>query len=120
MKKNDLTYSTVCFSELAYERNIFDKIKIQKKIKRKLKYYNLESYNQEIVDNIRRLRNELFEEISLRKNATYFVNSFGKYARLEDFDIDKLETDYQKKYQNISKEELLKIINFAIFAFYLR
>lgn len=120
MKKDDLTYVFICFSALAYEFNLSDKTKIEEKIKRKLKYYNFDSYNQEIVNNIRVLRNELYEEISLRTNSKYFIKSNSKYSSLEDFDIDKIETDYQKKYNNLSKEELLKILNFAVYIFYLR
>ena len=114
------SYHFIYFSELAYEFNISDKTKIEEKIKRKLKYYNFDSYNQEIVNNIRVLRNELYEEISLRKNSKYFIKSTSKYSSIEDFDIDKMEIDFKEKYNNLNKEDLLKILNFAVYIFYLR
>lgn len=120
MKKDVPSYSFICFSELAYEFSIIDRLEIEKKIERKLKYNNLENYNQEIVNNIRVLRNELYEEISLRKNSKYFIKSTSKYSSLEDFDIDKMEIDFKEKYNNLNKEDLLKILNFAVYIFYLR
>ncbi len=53
MKKNDLTYTFICFSELVYEWNFSDKLDVERKIKRRLKYYNFDDYNQERINIIR-------------------------------------------------------------------
>jgi len=120
MKRNDLSYNYVCFSELVYEFRCSDKVETEKKIKRRLKYYNLGDYDQEKIDYIRALRKELFEEISLRPKSNYFLGSKSKYSDLVDFDIDRMKIDYQKKYDKLNEEDLDKMLIFALYIFYLR
>lgn len=119
-QKSEQTYDYICFSELAYEWDILDADKIEHKIKRRLAYYNLGSYDQEKIDSIRQLKKDLYEEISLQTNSKYFHKSSSEYADLADFDIKKMTVDFLKKYPRIASADMSKILNFAIYLYYMR
>jgi hypothetical protein len=114
------TYDFICFSDLAYEFNPQEKKEIEKKIKRRLKYYKLGNYNQERVDYIRCLKNDLYAEISLESKSTYFSKSKSDYADLNDFDINRMAFDYLKKYEKVNAKEMIGMINFAVYLYHLR
>lgn len=113
------TYNFVCFSELAYEWNPSDRKNVETKIKKRLKANN-EKYIQSRIDYIRSLRNDLFDEISLSKKSRYFAKPNFEYADIADFNTKQMLLDFEKKYNEITKEDLLNIIEFAIYLFYVR
>lgn len=114
------TYDFICFSELAYEWDFSAKKNVEIKIRERLKLLNKE-YNQSKIDYIRSLRNDLFNEISLSIQSKYFTKSnLEEYADLADFDIKQMLTDFKMKYDKISDEDLLNIIEFAGYLFYMR
>ncbi|EIJ40340.1 MULTISPECIES: hypothetical protein [Galbibacter] len=113
------TYDFVSFSELAYEWELADKDVVESKIKRRIKSLN-EKYNQVRVNNIRSLRHELFEEISLENKSKYFIESQGKFADIGDFNLDQMVIDYNEKYTEINNSDLVNIIEFAVYLFYVR
>jgi hypothetical protein len=115
-----MTYDFICFTNLAYEFNPQEKKEIEKKIKRRLKYYQLGNYNQERVDYIRRLKNDLHTEITSGQKSVYFNKSKSIYAALENFDITRMAFDYLKKYERIDKHEMAGMINFAVYLYHLR
>ena len=65
------TYDFICFTDLAYEFDFSEKKEIEKKIKRRLKYYNLGDYKQDRVEYIRQLKNDLYSEISKTTKSKY-------------------------------------------------
>src|SRR5690349_17195649 len=111
-KKNSQTYDYVCFADLVYEFNSSETKKIEKKIKKRLKYYKLGAYNQQRVDYLRELKNELYQEISQASNSSYFRQFNSAYSELADFDTDRMTNDYLNKYQSLNKDELRGMINF--------
>lgn len=119
MGKGNLSYDFVCFSTLAYEFSSDDKLVTEKSIKRKLRYYKLDPYVQERIDNIRQLKNELYLEIE-HCSPIYYKGPNSKFAQPNDFDFELLVNDYIKKYPQISKEDMGSIVNFAIYLYYLR
>lgn len=119
-EKQKNTYEYICFGDLAYEFDFSDKKEAERKIKRRLKYYQLGEYNQERVDYIRELKNELYTEISLQTKSKYFHKSTSNFADLEDFDFDRLLADYTKKYNRVSESDMARILNFAIYLYHLR
>lgn len=114
------TYDFICFSELAYEFDFSNKKEIENKIKRRLKYYKLEVYNQERIDYIRQLKNNLYSEISLITKSKYFHKAKSNYADLEDFNVTQMTIDFSDKFSEINKEEILGMINFAVYLYHLR
>jgi hypothetical protein len=114
------TYDFICFTDLAYEFDFSNKKEIEKKIKRRLKYHKLGDYNQDRVDYIRQLKNDLNSEISQTTKSKYFHKSKSNYADLADFNIDQLTADYHRKYEKVDKDELMGMINFAIYLYHLR
>ncbi len=117
---NSQTYDYICFTDLAYEFDFSEKSEIEKKIKRRLKYHKLGDYNQDRVDYIRQLKNDLYLEISQTTKSKYFHKSKSNYADLEDFNIDRMTTDYNKKFNKVDKNELMGMINFAIYLYHMR
>lgn len=114
------TYDFICFSDLAYEFSPNDSAQIEKKIKRRLKYYKLGPYLQERVDYIRGLKNDLHDEISKYDKSTYFRKATKKFADPADFDYELLLSNYLKKYPLVDERDMSVIINFAIYIYYLR
>jgi len=117
----NVTYEFVCFSDLAYEFSFSDKKEAEKKIKRRLKYYKLGEYDQDRVDYIRCLKNELYSEISQCSKSKYYCRkSKSRHSDYDDFNLDEMVSDFTKKYDEIEKGEMFRIINFAIYLYYLR
>jgi hypothetical protein len=118
--KNKQTYNLICFGELAYEFDVTQRSKVEAKIKRRLKYYELGDYNQARVDEIRKFKNELSNEISSYKTSKYYKSLGTGFAELNDFDITGLQKHFSAKYPAIGKDELPAIIYFAIDYFHMR
>lgn len=118
--RNNPTYDFICFTDLAYEFNPKDSAEIEKKIKRRLKYYKLGPYLQERVDYIRGLKDDLYRELSKYDKSIYFKKATKKYAHPADFDFELLLSDYLKKYPLVDQRDMTAIMNFAIYLYYLR
>src|SRR5690606_21072488 len=114
------SYDFICFTDLAYEFDFSDKKEAEKKIKRRLKYYELGEYNQDRVEYIRELKNDLYSEISKTTKSKYFNKSKSNYADLADFDINEMTENYFLKYNKLNKGELRGMINFAIYLYHMR
>ena len=120
MEENKMSYDFVCFTDLAYEFSSEEKKEIEKKIKRRLKYYNLGDYNQDKVDYIRQLKNELYTEIRLYNKSKYFQETSSRYASLDNFEISRMVTDYLTTFDKITEEDMYAMLNFAIYLYWLR
>jgi hypothetical protein len=114
------TYDFICFTDLVYEFDFSDKKEIEKKIKRRLKYYKLGDYSQTRVDYIRTLKNDLYAEISSGTKSKYSSKSKSNYADLNDFNVEGMAADYAKKYGQVEKKEMANMINFAIYLYHMR
>ena len=114
------TYDYICFTDLAHEFDHSNKIVIEKKIKRRLKYHQLGTYDQDRVDYLRHLKNDLYAEISLTTKSKYFQKSESDFADLDDFDFYRMTADFKLKYDKISIRDLQDIINFSIYLYHLR
>ena len=120
MEEKKMSYDCVCFTDLAYEFSSEEKKEIEKKIKRRLKYYNLGDYNQDKVDHIRQLKNELYTEIRLYNKSKYFQETSSRYASLDNFEISRMITDYLTTFDKITEEDMYAMLNFAIYLYWLR
>jgi hypothetical protein len=118
--KNEMTYDYICFGDLAYEFNADEAKETEKKIKRRLRYYSSGGYDQNRVDYIRVLRNDLYHEITKCKKSQYYLGPTGKFAHPKDFEFEKLKKDYLEKYPEVTDHDMGRMINFAIYLFYLR
>lgn len=119
-EEHENTYEFVCFSDLAYEFDFSEKKEAERKIKRRLKYYKLGEYDQERVDYVRRLKDELYSEISSQSKSKYFQKSKSNFADLEDFNFERMLADYTETYERITKSDMGRILNFAIYLYHLR
>jgi hypothetical protein len=114
------TYDYICFSDLAYEFNSSEQKKIESKIKRRLKYHKLGTYDQEHVNYIRDLKNDLLNEISAQDKSKYYQKSSSEYSDSKDFDLAKMKSDYSAKYDKVNSDEIADMITFAIYLYHLR
>lgn len=114
------SYDYICFSDLAYEFDFSDLKEAEKKIKRRLKYYNLGSYSQERVDYIRELKNDFYKEFSNQTRSKYFHKSKSNFADIADFDLEKMKVDYCNKYDKIASSDMYGILNLAVYLYHLR
>jgi hypothetical protein len=117
---SEQTYDYVCFGDLAYEFDFSDLKEAEKKIKRKLKYYGLGKYDQERVEYIRNLKNDLFKEIRLYDKSEYYIPTKSEFAEFTDFDYRRMKDDFLKKYNKINESDMSRILNFAIYLYYMR
>lgn len=119
-EKSNQSYDYICFGDLAYEFDFSDLKEAEKKIKRRLKYYNLGSYNQERVDYIRELKNDLYREFSHQTRSKYFHKANSTFAELADFDLEKMKTDFCIKYDKIASSDMYGFLNLAVYLYHLR
>lgn len=119
-QKSNQSYDYICFSDLAYEFDFSNLKEAEKKIKRRLKYYNLGSYNQERVDYIRELKNDLYREFSHQTRSKYFHKTKSNFADIADFDLERMKIDYCNKYDKIASSDMYGILNLAVYLYHLR
>lgn len=119
-KKSATTYDYICFTDLAYEFTGAEKIVVEKKIKRRLRYYQLGAYSQERVDHIRQIKNALMDELTHPAKSQYYKGTTSVYSALTDFDTDKMTVAYHKKFPSVHPDELKAMICFAVYLYYLR
>ncbi len=119
-KTDNVTYDYSCFHILAYEYGVNKLKDSAKKIKAKLKYYNLGAYDGSRVNRLRELKEELAAEIHLYDKSKYYAGRHGEYSNMEDFDHEKITNDIAQKYHFIERKELGSIVMMAIDLFYLR
>ena len=120
MEKQKYTYDFICYSDLIYDYDDSDKVKTEKKIKGRLKRLLNEKYNQDRIDYIRSLRDELKKEVSLCYRSKYYLRTSGGYTDIGDFDTERMLADLKGKYNEIDNEDLLKMIYFTIYLYYMR
>jgi len=115
-----LTYDETLFQALAYEFGPDDRREAERKIRRALKRHRLGTYNQERVDEIRSLKDELQSEIGRFAGSKYYLNSTGPVADMANFDFERMLADYSGKYPRIARAELGRMLNIALYVYYLR
>jgi len=109
-----------CFQILAYEFPADDVAEAERKIKAMLRRKKLGAYDQSRIDRLRQLKNQLQNEIRLFDKSQYYRGAKGLTAGFEDFDIDRMVLDYLWQYKDVSDKDMLGMVSFAIYAYYLR
>jgi len=110
----------VILGVLVYEFWSFEHEESQAKIKRRLRYYKFGPYRQEEVDVLRRFKDSLKEEIGRYNRSKYYLESHGKFAAMEDFDLPRIVSEYHAAFPAISVSDIEWFVPFAIFTYYLR
>src|SRR5262249_10379744 len=106
---------------LLYEFLEFDdRAEADGKIRRRLRYYGLGPYQRARVDLLRRLKDEVQEEIHRRERSRYFVGHHGEYSAMEDFGAERLTQDLSESYPDVPREELAAFVPAAIYLYYMR
>jgi hypothetical protein len=110
----------VILDVLAYEFPFDDRTEAERKIRRRLRYYNAGPYKQERVDRLRQLKDEIRGEVQRGQRSRYFVRSHGDYAAMEDFDVQRMTQDLAKSYPDVRKKIIAEFVSFAVYLYYLR
>lgn len=116
----DRTADGVMLDALAYEFASDDAAETGRKIERRLRAYGLGPYQQERVDLLRRLKNDVQDELHRRSESAYFAGSHGTFSALEDFDTRRLTRDVARSYPTVPRAEVERFIPFAVYLYYLR
>ncbi|AOP36323.1 hypothetical protein A0128_20095 [Leptospira tipperaryensis] len=119
-KKDLPSYDLICFGDLAYEFDSSEKKKIEKKIRRRLKYYALGEFDPDRVEYIRKLKDELREEFRNYQSSKYYKGATGMYSDTKDFDFESFLHEYQAMFPKILPDEMARILHFSIYLYYLR
>jgi hypothetical protein len=119
-KKRSTTYENEALGVLTYEFPSSDKAEAEAKIRGRLKRKRLGPYDSERINLLRRLKDELQEEISKFDKSDYFTYSHDYYCDMRDFDIPRLTKEMIERYPQIPKEEIESFVPFCVFNYYLR
>ena len=119
-KKRETTADTVILQKLAYEFDFSDRAETERKIKQGLRYYKCGPYDQDRVGLLRSLKDQLQQEIHKYSKSQYYLQSTGKYAAMEDFDVDRMIKDYRANFPAVPATEIEWFVPHAIFLYYLR
>ena len=115
---------TTCEDEvlagLAYEFSFSDHAESERKIKRRLREKKLGPYKQELIDVIRKFKNDVQEELGKFDKSKFYAGTHGKYADMQDWDFDALLQHMQKKHPDVSKTAIGNFLPYAIYLYYLR
>jgi hypothetical protein len=90
------------------------------KLKRKFKRSNFGPVDQALVDTVRKLHNELKQEIRMAESSLYYHANNDAFASPSHFDVDRLVRDTHHRYPSMSTDALYQLANFAIYLYYLR
>jgi hypothetical protein len=105
---------------LAYEFPADGATEAERKIRSMLRRKKLGAYDQSRIDRLRQLKNQLQNEIRLFEKSQYYLGAKGPTAGFEDFDIDRMVLDYLRQYEDVSDKDMLSMVSFAVYAYYLR
>jgi len=119
MNKRASTYESEALSLLAYEFPFTDSTETDRKIKGRLKRKKLGAFDPERIALLRRLKNELQEEIGKFAKSRYFTEPHEEYADIRDFDVPRLTTDMSERYPQIPKIEIESFVPFCVLVYYL-
>lgn len=108
------------FQILANEIAGTDPSKTRARIRRKLQRSGLGEYDEAQVDQLRRLRDDLEQEITKFDRSKYFTPSASQFASLENFQSDRLARDFCERYPTVDKIDMAGIVGFALYYYYLR
>jgi len=119
--KRIATYEGEALDALAYEFPFSDKAEAEKKIQGRLKRKKLGKYDPERINLLRRLKDELQEEISRGEKSAWFTCRRDiKYVDMRDFNIDQLTKAMIERYPEVPKREIKNFVPFCVFLYYLR
>ena len=121
MKKNRApTYESEVLGVLAYEFPSSNKALTEVKVRGRLKRKKLGPYDPERIALLRRLKDELQEEIGKFEQSTYFTRRHDKYCDMRDFDLARLTNEMLERYAQVPPEEIESFVPFCVFNYYLR
>ena len=110
----------VILDALMYEFASDNRAETQRKIRRRLRYHDAGPYQQERVDLLRHLKDEIQSEIGRSARSSYFVGSHGRFAAMEDFNIEQMTQDLAVLYPDVPRKVIAAFVPFAVYLYYLR
>lgn len=119
-KRTVKSADAVILDVLGYEFDFDDRADAERKIRRRLRYYGLRPCRQERVALLRRFKDAIQSEIGRGRQSRYFIGGRGKYAALEDFDLQRMIWDLTESYPDLPQREIAAFVPFAVYLYYLR
>jgi hypothetical protein len=115
------TYENEALGVLVYEFPSSDPRESERLIKGRLRRKKLGPYDQARIDRLRRLKDELQEEIHKGEKSAYYTGRHdAKYVDTRDFDVERLGLDMIVRYPDVPPVEIRSLVPFCVFNYYLR
>jgi hypothetical protein len=111
---------SVALEVLLEEFGTNDHAESERKIRRRLRDNKLGPYLQDRISMLRRLRNELVNEVCRCGRSRYFLGGHGCYANLNDFDIARMAEDWAGLYPEVPKEVIAAFLPGVVYLYYMR
>lgn len=105
---------------LAYEFDFSDPLETETKIKRKLKEENLGAFDPTRIDLLREFKNKIQQEVHLWNKSKYYKKSKQQYAALEDYDRERMSSDYIEQFPEIPESTVTRFVDYAVYLYYMR
>ena len=120
MARAQKTADDIILEDLIHEFGPSYRREVESKIKRRLRYYQAGPYDQARVDRLRELQQLLLRELGNPRTSRYYVGAKGKYAALEDYDLDRLINDAAAAFPDVDRTQIADTVPFAAYLYYLR
>lgn len=105
---------------LIYEFPFSKKEATEKLIRGRLKRKKLGPFDLQRVALLRRLKDELQQQVNVYGKSKYYRRRAGKYAEYQDYDIPRLTVDTQRLFPEVSKEVIEWFVPFCVLTYYMR
>lgn len=120
MAKQTPTYEGEVLSVLAYEFYSSRQVESERKIKRRLREKRLGPYDQTRITALRAFKDDVQSELGKFDQSEYYTEPHGKYAEMQDWDIERLAQAMKARHPGLPETEIDAFLPYAILLYYLK
>jgi hypothetical protein len=113
-------YEDAVLTILAREFSSTDTKESEAKIKRKLGAKKLGKYDQQRVDQLRRLKDAVQTEVKKCDKSKYYSKLAGEFADMKDFDTLRMTEDFAAAFPEVPKQSIHEFVEYFIYLHYIR
>jgi hypothetical protein len=118
--KHATDYEDAVLAILAWEFSSTERRVTETKIRRKLSVKKIGKYDQMRVDLLRRLKDQVQNEVGKGHKSKYYSKSNEEFADMKDFDTSELTKDISASFPRVPKQSIQRFIKYGIYLYYLR
>jgi hypothetical protein len=114
------SYDYAAFAILVYEFAADDKRKTDQKIRSTLRRKRLGDYDASRIERLRVLKDELQRELRSGAASRFYRGPTSQFASPADFDQSALVDDLARRYPELNRYDLGRMVSIALYVDYLR